>query len=92
MKLKFLLIQNDSHTFGLLCTMQHNNRPYLFCCAYIQYTHFSFLMVLIYGKLSRREEKEIGGGTTHLRTADQGQDPVAKDKTMPGKGSVWRTV
>lgn len=36
----------------------------------------SFLLIN-YGKLHRRKE-EVGGGTTQLRTADQGQDPVVK--------------
>lgn len=48
--------------------------------------------MLTYGKLHRREEKEVGGGTTHLRIAEQELDPVVKDKTMPSEGSVWGTA
>lgn len=47
--------------------------------------------MITHGKLCRREE-EVGGGTTQLRTAEQGQDPVVKGKTMPGEGSACGTT
>lgn len=37
-------------------------------------------------------EEEVGGCTTQLKTAEQGQDPVVKDNTMPGDGNAWGTA
>lgn len=48
--------------------------------------------MITHGKLRGREEEEVGGSTTELRTSEQGQDPVVKDKTMSGEGSAWGTA